>query len=80
MAREKDWDMEYSTSFLDEMIWLKRHGIRYTWVYTNEYGISVWRYKKEKRLWDALSSMYSNKKYEVRETNYENKLECQNKK
>ena len=58
MAREKDWDMEYSTSFLDEMIW----------------------YKKEKRLWDALSSMYSNKKYEVRETNYENKLECQNKK
>lgn len=58
------WDKEYSTSFFDEYIFLKSKKIRYKWVYTNEDGISVWKYKKEKRLWDALSEMYSNKKYE----------------
>lgn len=60
----KDWDMEYSTSFYDEVIHLKNCGIRYTWVYRNEYGISVWKYKKNRSLWLALANMYKDKKYE----------------
>lgn len=54
---------EYSTSFLDEVQYLKRMGIRYTWVTKNEDNLSVWKFKKEKRLWDALSKMYSEIKY-----------------
>ena len=57
------WDKENKTSFIDEVMFLKSKGIRYTWVYKNEDGISVWKYKKEKRLWDALSEMYENFKY-----------------
>lgn len=65
MEKKSKWDKEYQTSFLDEVIFLKSKGIRYTWVYTNDEGISVWKYRKEKRLWLALAEMYSNTKYEV---------------
>ena len=64
MEKKSKWDKEYSTSFIDEVTFLKSKGIRYTWVYKNEDDISVWKFKKEKRLWDALSEMYSNKKYD----------------
>ena len=57
MAKTK-WDKEYSTSFLNEVTYVKSKGIRYTWVYKNDDGVSVWKFKKEKRLWDALSEMY----------------------
>ena len=60
------FDKEYSTSYVEEMQFLRDKGIRYTWVYINEDGISVWKYKKEKRLWDALSEMYANKNYEAK--------------
>lgn len=64
MKNEKiKWDKEYQTSFLDEVIYLKSQGIRYTWVYTNDDGISVWKYKKNTQLWAALTKMYSNEKY-----------------
>ena len=46
-------------------MFLKSKGIRYKWVYTNDDGISVWKFKKERRLWLALAEMYSNTKYEV---------------
>ena len=65
MEMKNKWNKEYQTSFLDEVIFLKENGIRYTWVYTNTEGKSVWKFKKEKRLWDALAEMYSNTKYEV---------------
>ena len=65
MENKSKWDKEYATSFLDEVVFLKSKGIRYTWVYTNDDGISVWKFKKEKRLWLALADMYSNMKYEV---------------
>ncbi len=54
------FDKEYSTQYLSEMKFLLAKGIKYTWVYINEEGCTVWKYKKEKRLWDALSEMYSN--------------------
>ena len=58
------FDKEYSTQYKEEMLFLRDKGIKYTWVYINEDGISVWKYKKEKKLWDALSEMYSENKYE----------------
>ena len=58
------FDKEYSTQYKEEMLFLRDKGIKYTWVYINEDGISVWKYKKEKCLWDALSEMYSENKYE----------------
>lgn len=61
----KKWDKEYATSFLDEVIELRKKGIRYTWVYKNADGISVWKYTKNRDLWLALADMYKNKKYEV---------------
>lgn len=65
MEKKNIWDKEYQTSFLDEVLFLKSKGIRYTWVYKNENGISVWKYKKTKELWLALAEMYSNTKYSV---------------
>ena len=53
------FDKEYSTQYKEEMLFLRDKGIKYTWVYINEDGISVWKYKKKKKLWDALSEMYS---------------------
>ena len=53
------FDKEYSTQYKEEMLFLRDKGIKYTWVYINEDGISVWKYKKDKKLWDALSEMYS---------------------
>lgn len=64
MDNKSKWDKEYSTSFVNEVAFLKSKGIRYTWVYTNNEGISIWKFKKGKSLWDALSEMYSDKKYE----------------
>ena len=61
----KGYDMEYSTSFYDEVIFLRRNGIRYVWVYRNDEGISVWKYRKNRELWLALADMYKNKKYEI---------------
>lgn len=57
------WDKQYATSYIDEVVFLKSKGIRYEWVYTNENGISVWKFKKTKELWQALAEMYSDIKY-----------------
>lgn len=64
METKNKWDKEYQTSFYDEVAYLKANGIRYVWVYTNEYGISVWKFKKTKALWECLAQMYSSLKYE----------------
>lgn len=61
----KKFDKEYATSFYDEVLFLRKMGIRYTWVYKNEDGISVWKFKKNRALWLALADMYQDKKYEV---------------
>lgn len=65
MENKSKWDKEYATSFLNEVTFLKSKGIRYTWVFTNDEGVSVWKFRKTKELWDTLSEMYSDKKYEV---------------
>lgn len=58
MGKKNIWDKEYQTSFLDEVLFLKSKGIRYTWVYKNEDNISVWKYKKTRELWLTLAEMY----------------------
>ena len=61
----KKYDKEYATSFYDEVLYLRKHGIRYEWVYTNEHGVSVWKYKKTHKLWKTLADMYKERRYEV---------------
>lgn len=61
----KKYDKEYATSFYDEVLYLRKHGIRYEWVNRNEYGISVWKYKKTYRLWATLADMYLDRRYEA---------------
>ena len=45
------FDNEYETSFYDEVLWLRSHGIRYDWVYVDHEGYSVWKYLKTPQLW-----------------------------
>ena len=60
---KKKFDKEYSTSFMDEVVWLRSHGIRYVWVYRNEDNISIWKYEKNYELWNCLAQMYKHEKY-----------------
>lgn len=61
----KLWDKEYATSFYDEVMFLRKRNIRYTWVDKNTNGISVWKYKKTRELWLALADMYKDRRYEI---------------
>ena len=51
------FDKEYSTSFKKEVEIIKDNGIRYEFVKTIN-GISTYKYKKSKKLFLVLSSMY----------------------
>ena len=62
---KKIWDKEYATSFYDEVLFLKKCGIRYTWVTKNSDNISIWKFKKNRELWLALAEMYKDKRYET---------------
>lgn len=53
------WDTEYQTQWLQEVQFLKEHGIRYTWVKTVD-GITIWKYKKNVHLFLTLASFYEN--------------------
>lgn len=51
------FDKEFSTQFLPEAIWLKRHGIRYTFVKTVN-GLTTYKYEKNSALFRALAEFY----------------------
>ena len=51
------FDKEYSCQYLTEAIWLKRHGIRYTFVKTVN-GLTTYKYKKTPELFRALAEFY----------------------
>lgn len=53
-------DKEYQTSYSLEVAWLSENNIRYTYVKVQD-GITVWKYKKTKQLFDALSEFYKNR-------------------
>lgn len=52
------FDKEYSTQYLTEAVFLKRKGIRYEFVKTVN-GLTTYKYKKTKKLFDALSEFYT---------------------
>lgn len=54
----KKFDKEYSTQFVNEMKWLKDHGIYYSFVKYID-GITTYKYTKTKELFDALRQFYS---------------------
>lgn len=56
----KKFDKEYSTSWLTEVMYLTDHGVPYTFVIRNQDGVTIYKYKKTKKLFDALSSLYGN--------------------
>ena len=50
-------DKEYACMSSAEQIYLSDHGIRYTFVKV-ESGVTIYKYKKTKRLFEALSKYY----------------------
>lgn len=56
----KKFDAEYKTTHPSEYLWLKQHGIRYTFVKV-ENGITVWKYRKNKELGLALAGFWDMK-------------------
>ena len=54
------FDKEYATQYLQETAFLKDKGIKYTFVKTVN-GLTTYKYKKTKELFDALSEFYSDK-------------------
>ena len=54
------FDKEYATQYLQEAAFLKNKGIKYTFVKTVN-GLTTYKYKKTKELFDALSEFYSDK-------------------
>ncbi len=55
-------DKEYSCTWIAEHVYLSDHGIRYSFV-KKENGITVYKYKKTKKLFEALSQFYGNLGY-----------------
>lgn len=52
-------DHEYTCNWAEEMRFLSRKGVPYTFVKVLENGITVWKYKKNPQLFNALSEFYS---------------------
>ena len=50
----KKFDKEYSTSWVEEMKWLKNNGIQYSFVKVVD-GITVYKYEKTPKLFIALA-------------------------
>ena len=57
------FDKEYQTTFVDEFQWLKKYGIRYEFVKVDNYGRTVWKYKKTPELFECLKNFYINNEY-----------------
>ena len=57
MIDKKLFDMEYSTQVRQEMEFLKKCGIRYTFVKRID-GIPVYKYTKNEKLFDSLKMYY----------------------
>ena len=60
MIDKRVFDSEYSTQWRDEVDFLKKNGINYTFVKRNN-NISTYKYKKTSELFSALTSFYTQK-------------------
>lgn len=54
----KKFDKEYSTQWLEEVEWLQKHKIKYTFVKTNENNLTIYKYKKTANLFMWLFIFY----------------------
>lgn len=54
----KKFDKEYSTQWIKEVMWLRNHGIKYSFVKIDEYGITTYKYEKTAELFKLLSYFY----------------------
>lgn len=53
----KKFDKEYQTSYVAEYLYLRSCGIPYVFI-KNIGGITVWKYRKDSKLFDALKRFY----------------------
>lgn len=51
-------DKEYSCTWMAEQMYLSDHGIKYTFVKT-ENGVTTYKYKKTEKLFEVLRQFYS---------------------
>ena len=58
---KKKIDREYGTQDRKEMFYLIDNGISFLFAKTDENGVTTWKFKKCKKLFDLLSSYYSNR-------------------
>ena len=52
-------DHEYACVWVDEFNYLKKHGIKYTFVKIID-GVTVWKFKKNSTLFNKLAEFYKN--------------------
>ena len=54
----KKFDKEYATQWIEEVEWLKNHGVRYVFVKTDENNVTTYKYKKTSELFKSLMYFY----------------------
>ena len=54
----KKYDKEYSTQFMPEVDFLSNKGIKYSFVYRNDFDIRTYKYTKTKELFKNLVEFY----------------------
>ena len=55
-------DPEYNCVWVEEYTYLSDHGIKYTFVKIID-GVTVWKYRKNERLFKTLADFYKNVYY-----------------
>lgn len=55
----KKFDKEYATQWIEEVKWLKVHGIKYVFVKTDENNVTTYKYKKTSELFKFLYEFYN---------------------
>lgn len=55
----KKFDKEYSTQWMKEVEWLRKKGIKYTFVKTDKNNITTYKYEKTSELFKELAIFYA---------------------
>lgn len=58
---KKKIDREYGTQDRKEMFYLIDNGISFLFAKTDENGVTAWKFKKSKKLFQSLLDYYSNR-------------------
>ena len=58
---KKKIDREYGTQDRKEMFYLIDNGISFLFANTDENGVTTWKFKKSKKLFQSLLDYYSNR-------------------